>query len=260
MHNKLSQNEIDKLIPTGDLGKKTIYFDTLTSTFDEIKKMPITQGLTVVCSNQTNGSGRLGRTWQSSYGGVYFTFALVPPFNKFQIPFITIVCALGVCRALNSYTPCQIKWPNDIVCGGKKLCGILTRNLVSDGKVDAVLVGIGINVNNSFSSDLPYAASLGSITKKRLNENKILRDVLNQIDTLYQKKSPEEILNEYKKVCINLEKEVTMHYHDTESEKTGICKDILPDGSMNVLTDDGIVNVHSGEVSVKGIYGQKGKN
>lgn len=260
MQNKLSQIELDKLKAKGTLGKKVHYFDTLTSTFDAINDFEFFDGLTVACSKQTQGSGRLGRNWQSDEGGVYFTFALVPPFNDFEIPFITIVCALGVCNALSRLVPCQIKWPNDIVSGGKKLCGILTRNLVTSGKLDAVLVGIGINVNNSFFKDLPYASSIACITGKRENENKILIDVLNEIDTLYKAKTPSKILTEYKKVCVNLEKEVVIHYHNTENEKTGICKDILPDGSMNVLTDDGIINVHSGEVSVKGIYGQKGTN
>ena len=260
MQNKLCQSEIDNLTPKGIIGKTVHYFDTLTSTFDAIGDFKLFDGLTVACSKQTQGSGRLGRTWQSDDGGVYFTFSLLPPFNEFEIPFITIVCALGVCNVLNRHIPCQIKWPNDIVSGGKKLCGILTRNLVSNGKVDAILVGIGINVNNSFSKDLPYASSIACITGKRENENKILIDVLNEIDTLYKARTPSKILTEYKKVCVNLEKEVVIHYHNTENEKTGICKDILPDGSMNVLTDDGIINVHSGEVSVKGIYGQKGTN
>ncbi len=260
MQNKLCQSEIDNLTPKGIIGKTVHYFDTLTSTFDAIGDFKLFDGLTVACSKQTQGSGRLGRTWQSDDGGVYFTFSLLPPFNEFEIPFITIVCALGVCNVLNRHIPCQIKWPNDIVSGGKKLCGILTRNLVSNGKVDAILVGIGINVNNHCFGELPYATSLGLLLEDRLNENKILRDVLNEIDALYESKAPEQILTEYKKLCVNLKKEVTIHYHNTEKEKTGICKDILQDGSMNVLTDEGIINVHSGEVSVKGIYGQKGKN
>jgi BirA family biotin operon repressor/biotin-[acetyl-CoA-carboxylase] ligase len=248
------------MTPKGIIGKTVHYFDTLTSTFDAINDFEFFDGLTVACSKQTQGSGRLGRVWQSDEGGVYFTFALVPPFNDFEIPFITIVCALGVCNALNRLVPCQIKWPNDIVTHGKKLCGILTRNKICDGQIQAVLVGIGINVNNSFSHDLPYATSVGIEKSKRINENLILRSVLDEIDALYSLKNSKKILDEYTKACVNLNKEVTVHYHNTEKEKSGICVSILPDGSMNVLTDDGIINVHSGEVSVKGIYGQKGTN
>lgn len=255
MNNKLCQSELDKLISKGTMGKAVHYFDTLTSTFDAINDFELFDGLTVACSNQTQGSGRLGRTWQSNNGGVYFTFSLMPPFNDFEVPFITIICALGVYNALSKLVPCAIKWPNDIVTNGKKLCGILTRNKITGGEIKAVLVGIGINVNNSFGKDLPFATSIGAQKGKKIDENLILRSVLDEIDELYSTKNTDKILKEYLKACVNLNKEVTVHYHNTEKEKRGICVGILADGSMNVLTQDGVINVSSGEVSVKGIYG-----
>lgn len=253
MKTKLSQKEINGLDLDGIIGSEIHFFPELTSTFDKIREYPPHNGLTVVCARQTAGCGRLGRRWESSDGGVYFTFMLTPPFNGFDIPFITIVCALGVQRALNKYLPCGIKWPNDIVYSGKKLCGILTRNLASHGKVDAVLVGIGINVNNSiFSKNLSHAASLSSVTYKEYNENLILTEVLNSIDDIYQNMSCDEILRLYKEVCVNLFREVTLVINGEELR--GICTDILRDGSMNANIGDRIINVHSGEVSVKGIY------
>lgn len=251
-NNSLSSDRINLLKAKGIIGSEVLFFEELTSTFDKINTLPPQNGLTVVCAKQTMGSGRFGRVWESAYGGVYFTFALTNPLEKFDIPFITIVCALGVCLALNKYAPCSIKWPNDIVCGGKKLCGILTRNLAVSENVNRVLVGIGINVNNSFPDSLPHAASLKSVSGYEHDENKLLFEVLDSIDKIYHEYSTNEILSSYRSFCVNLGKEVTL-MHNAEELK-GICKDILPDGSM--LFDDGkkAFSVYSGEVSVKGIY------
>ncbi|MBO5007734.1 MAG: biotin--[acetyl-CoA-carboxylase] ligase [Clostridia bacterium] len=255
MYSRLSQSEIDKLNLSGIIGSKIYYYEKLGSTFDKIKALPLSDGLTVVCSSQTSGCGRLGRTWNSPEGGVYFTFALLPPFNGFDIPFITLVCALGVCNALSKHADCLIKWPNDIVSDGKKLCGILTKNMASDGKIDAVLVGIGINVNNcSFPKELCHADSLTGITGTKHDENALLGEVLVEINRIYTCYEPMQILEQYKAKCVNPGREVTIHYANGSKDVRGVCTSILPDGSMVVSTAQGDINVHSGEVSVKGIY------
>jgi len=254
MYKKLSLSEIEKTKPTGIIGSEIVYCDTVTSTFDHIRTMDIKNGLTVAASRQSAGVGRLGRTWESTDGGIYFTFSLFHTREDFEIPFITILCALGVCNVLKNYIPCEIKWPNDIVSDGRKLCGILTKNLVSDEKV-TILVGIGINANNSFSDALPYAASVAGLLGEGVDENLILRDVLNEIDRIYADMSQEEILEAYKAVCVNLGKEVTLDFGD--KTKKGICTDIMPDGSMEYEADGQRHTVFSGEVSVKGIYSRK---
>ena len=251
-NNRLSRRQIDANKAKGIIGSQVFFYEELTSTFDKIKELELKDGLTVVCAKQTSGSGRLGRSWESSLGGVYFTFAIKDISDKFSVPFITLVCALGVCKALGDYLPCQIKWPNDIVHNGRKLCGILTKNLVSAGKVDTVLVGIGINVNNSFSVNLPYAASVKSVTGKEEDENTLLFKVLDSIDEVYCCLTAEQVLKEYKENCVNLGREVTLVYEGKEVR--GICRDIFPDGSMEVSSGMESFAVNSGEVSVKGIY------
>ncbi len=261
MKKRLSQNSIDASGYKGVIGSDIHFFPELTSTFDKIRKFELTEGLTVVASSQTAGCGRLGRSWQSNEGGVYFTFALTPPFQEFEIPFITIVCALGVCTALSEYLPCLVKWPNDIVSNGRKICGILSKNITEGGKTEAILVGIGINVNNRFSEkELPYASSIADLTGKEYDENAVLLNALESIDRIYRGCTKEQILDMYREKCVNLGREVTLCSQGKEI--TGVCTDILPDGSMNVATDGETLNVHSGEVSVKGIYQnkQEGKN
>ena len=126
MNNKLSIRETALL---NSVTKNNVhYFESLTSTFDKIREYPLSDGLTVVCSKQTAGSGRLGRKWESPEGGVYFTYCITPPFEV-PVPAITTVCAAGIHKALSGYVDCSVKWPNDIVSNGKKICGILTRNI-----------------------------------------------------------------------------------------------------------------------------------
>ncbi len=256
MINKLSQDELNKLNNMGKtVGSEIHFFTELTSTFDKIRQMDLKDGLTVVCSRQTSGSGRLGRTWESPDGGIYFTFALMPPFNSFDTTFITLICAVGVQRTLEKYVPCKIKWPNDIVSEGKKLCGILTRSIVINNTVNCILVGIGINANNCiFSKGVPHATSLKLILKREINENLLFAEVINEIDKLYANGKSDDILTAYIKNCINIDKDVTIHYLNSNSDVKGRCIAILADGSMNVQTESSVINVSSGEVSVKGIY------
>ena len=254
MNNKLCGKEIENLKNTYNADVNILYFDEVTSTFDKIREYHLNEWLTIVSSKQTNGSGRLGRKWESPEGGIYFTFCLMPPFD-IPVPSITLVCAAGVHKALSEYVPCSVKWPNDIVSGGKKICGILTRNIVSEGKVEAVLVGVGINANiEVFPPDLPHATSIKNICGKEVNENEVFNNVIKHIFSSCNLVTYEENLNYYKNNCVNLKKEVTVHFVDGKKDVKGICLDIARDGSMNVDTAEGIVNVHSGEVSVKGIY------
>lgn len=252
MKNKLCSDRLNALESGVIIGSEIIFFDTLTSTFDKIKELPYSNGLTVVCANQTNGCGRMGRNWESNDGGVYFTFAIEHTRKDFPLPFTTLVCALGVCSVLSRYVPCHIKWPNDIVSGGKKLCGILTKNLYNEDKKNIILAGIGINVNNSFSENLPYAASLNSLTGLCYDENLILTEILKAIDRIYFSLSHEEIMKTYKEKCINIGKEITLVSDGKETK--GVCTDILPDGTMEVISGGKTFAVSSGEVSVKGIY------
>lgn len=255
MNTKLSKEKIESLSQIAQ--NNVLYFESLTSTFDKIREYELSHGLTVVCSAQTQGSGRLGRKWESAEGGVYFTYCIAPPF-KVPVTSITPVCASAVHKALSKYVDCSVKWPNDIVCGGKKICGILTRNIVSEGEIKAVLVGVGINVNNdSFPKELPHATALKKLLSKSLDENEVFEKVLTDIVCMYNDTPYPKTLQYYKDNCINLGKEVTVHYADGSKDVKGVCVDIKDDGTMDVQTSQGTINVHSGEVSVKGIYEEK---
>lgn len=258
INNRLSQKEISLFRANGVIGSEVIFYKELTSTFDKIRELTPKDGLTVVCASQTAGSGRLGRSWESSEGGIYLSFALVniPPY--ISLPLVTPICALGVCKALQKYTDAKIKWPNDIVYRGKKLCGILTKSLISQKGAQAVYVGIGINVNNTFSQNLPYATSLKTVCGKEINENALLFEVLDSVDKVWSRGDIKAIMEEYRTVCVNIGKEVTLVKEDKEIR--GVCTDISLSGELLFDTGEATLAVHSGEVSVKGIYSKEGNN
>ena len=252
----LNENSVKELLKTHTLGQPVYVFDTVSSTFDTIKNYEKKEGLTVATGHQTNGRGRLGRSWSSEKGGVYFSFYLTPDTTPEEATFATITCALGVAKALRKYGECYIKWPNDIVMNQKKICGILTTMSATSGKTNYICVGIGINVNkDTFGKDLPFATSIKLETGSLINENKVLASVLKSIETVYTTYSKEQIIREYTENCITTGSTVTVHYTDDREDFTGECTGITENGSLVVQGKEFTVTVNSGEVSVRGIYG-----
>ena len=233
---------------------KIFEFDTVTSTFDKISDYPAKHLLTVVAKKQTKGSGRLGRSWQSDEGGLYFSTYIKADYFKDDIGFSTVVCAVAVSRVLSEYGKVHIKWPNDIVMNKKKICGILTKMSSTDGKFDYIVAGIGINTNvTHFQSELTNASSVLIETDIKCDNLSIANKILENIDKLI-KSDKRTVIEEYKKLCITLGSEVIVH-HITDGEYKGKCTDITDDGKLLVECDGKTICVNSGEVSVRGLYG-----
>ena len=128
-------------------------------------------GTLVVADRQTAGKGRRGRAWESPAGSnLYFSLILRPEISADNASVLTLVMAHSVCRTLSTQTglDCKIKWPNDIVIDGKKVCGILTELSFEKNGSFYLIVGVGINVlRQVFSSGLPHAASLEEVLKTK---------------------------------------------------------------------------------------------
>ena len=254
-----SVSDAQKILKSQFIGKKILYFDKVTSTFDKAKEVELTDGLVIVAKEQTAGKGRLGRVWESGNGGLYFSIILSSKHFLPDLQFSTIVCALGVRKAIGNHVDCMIKWPNDIVSEkGKKLCGILTKVIFTGKNADFINVGIGINANNSaFSKELPYASSIKDIKSEAIDENRLMCDVFECVEeSIWSDKS--KILEEYSQKCITIGSMVRTIYAVTGESFTGFCQEINEDGSLNIQKDSGdIITVNSGEVSVRGIYGER---
>lgn len=216
-----------------------------------------------LAASQTAGRGRLGRTFFSpDASGVYFSFALVPTGGIKDPASFTATAAVGVCRALEGLSgeQCQIKWVNDIFCRGKKVCGILSEGVVNpqSQQIEAVVVGIGINILPSTNIPHELRESAGALCDERfLNEHHITRmkvasRCVKEIFTLLDAPSCSDVLQEYKRRSLLIDKSVTVFPVIGEHKSfTARVLDVAGDFSLVVELENGTQKLlHSGEVSL----------
>ena len=156
------------------------YYESVDSTNDRIKERARNgqeQGLVISAGHQTAGKGRIGRKWESPTNESIATSLLLHPqgISIEAVPTVTVIAAMAVRDAISRLYGIDglIKWPNDIVFDGKKICGILTEMEMKEGKVWYVVVGIGVNVHNkTFPEDIAYkATSVDLELEKRHSKN-----------------------------------------------------------------------------------------
>lgn len=198
-------------------------------------------GNVIVASIQTKGKGRFSRDWNSPKGGLWFSIVVKPERRDFEYTFIAslaVLSALGVG---------EIKWPNDIVCSNKKLCGILSE-LISEGNKCKIIVGIGINVNNRIPKDLKEKAiSLSEIKGKKVNLDSLLNKIIKKFEEL-SKVDFKRILIDYKKNCSTLGKNINVK--TLKGEISGKAIDIEHDGNLILEVKGKRVKLYEGDVSI----------
>ena len=248
------------------MGKEILHKELTGSTNQDIKELAM-QGAkegTVVCADvQTAGRGRRGRSWLSEKGNsLLFSLLLRPDIAPDKASQITLLMALAVTRVLRECCgfEAMIKWPNDIVVGGKKVCGILTELHPGEKGKYFVIVGCGINVSQKAFPDevKEIATSLLLENGFAIPTEELLQKVLFEFGQYYDKflvsQSLAEFMEEYNAYLISFDKEVRVL--DPKGEFDGISKGINNNGELSVLLSDGsIVAVYAGEVSVRGLYG-----
>lgn len=148
----------------------------------------LVDGQIVLAKTQTAGRGRLKRVWLSQKGGLYFSLVVKP--QNFKIDFLgslTQTMALSVCKTLqNLKAPAVLKWPNDILCEGKKICGILSQAVFKEGKLAGVVIGVGVNVGQDKIESPKPAVSLKMFGIKA-KESEVLESIFKNFYTYYPK-------------------------------------------------------------------------
>ena len=243
-----------------------IQLEEIDSTNTEVRRQSLQQAaeaLVVTAEKQTAGKGRRGRNWESPKGeNLYFSMLLRPKMLIDKTPMITLIMALSVAKAVEKVCGLNptIKWPNDLVLSGKKICGILTEMHLLDDQIEDVIVGTGINVNQElFSSGLKNkATSLSLESNRKLDKTKLLDVVLDEFKALYKTFLKVQDLSflqeEYNERLINRNKEVLVL--EPGNEYMAIAQGINSKGELLVIKEDGSKEaVYAGEVSVRGIYG-----
>lgn len=186
-HNRQLDN-----LQTHIIGKKIYKYDTVSSTNDLAFMYAFRgekEGSVFWARTQTKGRGRFGRRWISHKDkGIYFSIILKPDISVKEAPRITLLIALGVCRALRrlSGEDFLIKWPNDIVADDKKIGGILTEMDTDGRRVKFLIAGIGVNTNLG-KHELPVkeATSLKAVLQKEVNNENTLSACVKEIDDCY---------------------------------------------------------------------------
>ena len=262
----MTEAEIKSLMHTEWAAKEVLYFDTIDSTntkAQELAEKGYPSGTLVVADKQESGKGRRGRSWVSPSGtGIFMTLMIKPDINPNNASMLTLVAALAVAKAITSVTgeEALIKWPNDIVVNGKKVCGILTEMNAQFDYINHIVVGIGINVHNeSFPEEISQMASSLMIEAggKRFHRAQIIAETMSYFeqyyDTFLKTQDLSALVREYDELLVNRNKSVRVL--DPKEPFDGKAMGITPKGELIVDTWESRKLVSSGEVSVRGIYG-----
>lgn len=262
----MTEAEIKSLMHTEWVAKEVLYFDTIDSTntkAQELAEKGYPSGTLVVADKQESGKGRRGRSWVSPSGtGIFMTLMIKPDINPNNASMLTLVAALAVAKAITSVTSEEalIKWPNDIVINGKKVCGILTEMNAQFDYINHIVVGIGINVHNeSFPEEISQMASSLMIEAggKRFHRAQIIAETMSYFeqyyDTFLKTQDLSALVREYDELLVNRNKSVRVL--DPKEPFDGKAMGITPKGELIVDTWESRKLVSSGEVSVRGIYG-----
>lgn len=187
--NDLDPSWIEILLSDCPWGHPVLFWDKLDSTqipAKDLARRGAPDGIVVLANCQISGRGRLGRSWVSPpLGGIYFSVIIHPAMQPDQIQILSLVAAMSVQNAIFSITGilCQLKWPNDILWEGAKICGILTEVSSEPGLVHYAVTGIGINANmagNSMGLEAT-ATSLASITGHKIHRGELVASVIRQL-------------------------------------------------------------------------------
>lgn len=234
--------------------------DETASTQDDALKLiqeGAESGTVTVSDMQSAGRGRLGRKWDSpSKGGLWFSMILKPDIPIHRAPQLTLLTGVALAQTVNSQLHGEvavIKWPNDLLINRKKIAGILTEMHADPDKVKALIIGVGLNVNQQSFPDwlLDVADSLGRITGERYNLNEMLSDFLIRFDELYHLYIEEGFLpirELWKKLAFSPGQPV--RYTHNNGVVIGSTLDIDEEGVMQIKDDQGIIHrVYSAELS-----------
>ena len=264
----LSAGELSGALDGCLVGRELLCLPTVDSTNSEVKRQALAgkaEGLAVLADEQTGGRGRRGREFESPAGkGLYCSVLLRPECTLDELMWLTAWTAVAVCDAVEEVCGVRpgIKWTNDLVLEGRKLCGILTE-LGMEGesaRLQYAAVGIGINVSQQAEDFGPVAApvaiSLAQALGKAPRRTDLAAALLRALDRMYREfpTQRDSWYERYRKDCLTLGKHVqVLRGNETF---TGVAEDLADDFSLIVRREDGTrETVNAGDVSVRGLFG-----
>jgi BirA family biotin operon repressor/biotin-[acetyl-CoA-carboxylase] ligase len=254
--------KIMSMLETEYVGREIHYFQKLSSTNTVAKeqaKKGAKEGIVIVAETQAQGRGRLNRPWISPKGGVWLSVILRPQIATEEVPKITLITSVAVAKTLHCLygLKTEIKWPNDVLIDGKKVCGILTESSTNGKNVNIIVAGIGINANfilKALPDDLRMTATtLKEVLGKNVDIEKLICALLKEFEEhyeLFREKKFKALLEEWRKTAGFLGKRIEVTSFG--ENWIGRAFDIDESGALIVELKDGEKKrVLSGDVTVR---------
>jgi BirA family biotin operon repressor/biotin-[acetyl-CoA-carboxylase] ligase len=256
----MTEQEIRAHLTTKIFGKRIMIFDSLPSTNTHAKSLAINnaeEGTIVIAEEQTAGRGRLGRSWHTEPGkNLTFSLIIQPHLSPDHVGIISLYASVAVTSALTTVASVQLqcKWPNDVLINGRKCCGILSETTFTDGKISYVVIGIGVNINQSeFPPELAsLATSLFLETGKCFDRTLVLAAILQQMESMYPlitSGRSSDIINQWQEHTTMFGNEVTINQDGRLLRGTALR--LAEDGGLIIATQNGEVKVLAGDVSLQ---------
>ncbi len=253
----LSAAAVTKDLQTRFVGQRVIYYPSLTSTNDIAKKEAqdgAVEGTVILADEQTAGKGRMQRVWLSPRENIALSIILYP--SLANLPSLIMLASLAVVHSIEATIGLkpQIKWPNDVLINGKKVCGILIENDVQGNTVNYSILGIGINVNlklADFPDILPIATSLSDELGGDVSRLSVIRCLLVELERLYLAlSSGASIYEEWRDSLVTLGKKVRVKTGQAIYE--GIAESVAKDGSLLLRgLDSSLTKIVAGDVTLR---------
>ena len=219
-----------------------VYFPELDSTMDTAKDLArknCPDFTVVVAGVQLKGRGRLRRVWLSAEGGLYFTMVLRPQIHPLQSSRVNFLASLTLARTLQDQfdIDAKVKWPNDILVDGKKICGMLSELEAEGDHVTFINIGMGINVNNNPEVFEAKASSIKNIVGQEIPRKEILGPFLDEFEKRMKIADFDHVISEWKKNTATLNQMVKIV--TTHDETEGLAVDVDENGALMVKLEDG---------------------
>ena len=257
---RLGELELRPLLNTHDLGQTLHWFAEVSSTNDVAKRLAdegAAHGEMVVAEAQTAGRGRRGRVWASPAGrNIYLSLVLRPDLPPARAPELTLLASVAVCQAVRQAgVLAGIKWPNDLLAGGRKLAGILTELAADPDRVQWVVLGIGVNVNvraEELPAELrPLATSLAMERSEPVPRALFVAAMLSSLEEWLDRHAEEgfpPVREAWRAMSDTLGREVRVRSSDRDLE--GVAQDVDGTGALLVRTEAGLERVLAGDVEL----------
>ncbi len=257
MKDSLFPTSVTDNLATHFIGQRVIYYPQLTSTMDVARQEAqrgATEGTVVIADEQTAGRGRLKRVWLSPKGSIALSIILYP--DVLHLPYLIMLASLAAVHTIEKVADLkpQVKWPNDVLINGKKVCGILIESNVQKNKAAYAIIGIGINVNlrpSDFPEISPIATSLADELGAEVSRLDLVRQLLVEIEKLYTTLPDGELIyQEWRDKLMTLGRRVQVKSGKATLE--GIAESVARDGSLLLRHSNGnLTKILAGDVSLR---------